>query len=64
MKNSFTKSLTFVGADGSLGYEYGKMYVLQINFNEDGTLNIRDMKKIGEYCPYSSFTSFLMNWGI
>lgn len=46
---------TFVGKQGSLGYQTGHTYNLTIKGN--------DVRQPG-FCPYSSVETFLKNWNI
>lgn len=68
---------TFIGEDGSLGYEKNKTYELFLVYNEPnkflqiishGMLDGRDFdfyiyRKPGiGYCPYKSIETFFKNW--
>lgn len=50
---------TFVGADGSLGYEKGKEYDLKIESYSQPVISRTD--GTGE-CKYNNFRAFLRNW--
>lgn len=58
----------FVGADGSMGFEYGRGYAVRISkrsrlakrFGLAGNIILRT--KVGLYCPYSSMEKLEENW--
>jgi hypothetical protein len=55
---------TFVGAHGSLGYEYGKTYNLTflMIYNKPVVVDTNCLENGTNICPYSSFDTFLANW--
>jgi hypothetical protein len=52
---------TFVGRDGSLGYQHGKPYDLTLVQNEKKPF-ITIIRRNLESCPYDSIYAFLDNW--
>lgn len=47
----------FVGEDGSLGYEKGKVYLLHLMGSVSSPAIL-----LPHYCPYDSWELFLENW--
>lgn len=56
----------FIGKDGSMGFEHGKVYKIYTwveskLFSRSGWLWVKDMDS-NLYCPYSRLETFLNNW--
>jgi len=53
---------TFKGKNGSMGFETGKQYTLNLNKDKDGGISIYDINDMSHFCDYTSFITFLNNW--
>lgn len=60
---SYSQRLRFIGADGSLGYEHGKVYNLMVSHPEDGSYAVI-IRRVGRrgVCPYATVSAFMRNW--
>ena len=65
-----TDFFKFIGQDGSMGFENGKIYLLTVSsWYHDGDLVLAIInstplvfKEVGGYCPYDSCEAFFNNW--
>lgn len=62
MANSTKVKATFKGKNGSMGFQSGTEYILKLSKKTDGELLANEINGIGS-CDYSSFITFLNNWG-
>lgn len=57
---------TFIGEDGSLGYQTGRRYRLRLRHQgwrrRQPFIEIIRTDSEGGYCPYESFHAFVRNW--
>ena len=54
---------TFIGMNGSCGYQHGKEYSLTIKHDKDENIEIHLSGSSREnFCDYESVISFLNNW--
>lgn len=52
----------FMGTDGSMGFQYGQMYRLNIRFLPDGMVIVNVGAALA--CPYSNIETFFTNWWV
>lgn len=52
----------FIGEHGSMGYETGKVYWLNIEKYFDGYVQIFPLNPFRKACPYSNINTFHANW--
>ena len=52
---------TFIGKDGSRGFEKGTVYILKMKIT-DGYIIVSSENNKSLWCPYGSMDMFLENW--
>ena len=52
---------TFIGEDGSRGFEKGTVYILKMKIT-DSYIIVSSENNEGLWCPYGSMNTFLENW--
>lgn len=53
---------TFIGKNGSLGYQTNRTYILDVMSIDKCPIAISRSKATGGYCEYESIISFFQNW--
>lgn len=55
---------TFIGTDGTCGFEYGKTYTLKEPSNEkqEWKILVEDVEGAHAWCSYNTVEAFLNHW--
>lgn len=56
-------SATFIGEDGSMGFNKGDTYLLKLEI-VNHLLVVRDLADKKNFCPYHDMDSLLSNWEV